>query len=311
MRILVTGASGLLGLNTALEAARSGHEVFGTAHSHALRTEEFQVLYADLLAPGAVERILDQTRPDWVIHCAALAVVDACEADPELAVKLNRDLPAQLAKNVARGGARLVHVSTDAVFDGLRGDYTEEDVPRPLSVYARTKLAGEQAVAEHHPQAAIARVNLYGWSLSGKRSLAEFFFYNLQARKPVMGFTDVYFCPLLANDLAQILLKILAAGLSGLYHVVSSQAITKYDFGVAVARRFGFDEGLIAPVSVEQGGLKAARSPRLTLRADRLAKALHEPLPAVSPGLEHFYRLYRQGYPQELFRMRGGERQSS
>jgi dTDP-4-dehydrorhamnose reductase len=147
-------------------------------------------------------------------------------------------------------------------------------------------------------------VNLYGWSLSGKRSLGEFFFYNLQANKPVMGFTDVYFCPLLANDLAQILLKILSAGLSGLYHVVSSQCITKYDFGVAVARRFGFDEGLVAPVSVEQGGLKAVRSPRLTLRSEKLAGALKEPLPAIAPGLERFYHLYEQGYPQRLFGMR-------
>jgi dTDP-4-dehydrorhamnose reductase len=301
---LITGASGLLGLNLALEAAQSGHEVFGVVHSHALRTGAFQTIVSDLLAPGAPERILDQTRPDWVIHCAALAVVDACEADPGLAVKLNTDLPAILARHVARGGARLVHISTDAVFDGQRGEYTEEDEPNPLSVYARTKLAGERAVAEADPRAIIARVNLYGWSLSGKRSLAEFFFYNLQANKPVKGFTDVYFCPLLANDLAYILLKMCATGLSGLYHAVCSQGIPKYDFGLALARRFGFHEGLIAPVSVEQGRLKAARSPRLTLRAEKLAAALGEALPTFSPGLERFYTLYQQGYPQRLFGMK-------
>jgi dTDP-4-dehydrorhamnose reductase len=304
MRIVITGASGLLGLNLALEASASGHEIFGVVHSHSLRTSAFQVISSDLLAPGALERILDQTRPDWVIHCAALAVVDACEADPGLAEKLNTDLPAELARHVARGGARLVHISTDAVFDGQRGDYSEDDEPNPLSIYARTKLAGERAVAEANPEAVIARVNLYGWSLSGKRSLGEFFFYNLQAKKPVMGFTDVYFCPLLANDLAQILLKITAAGLSGLYHVVSGQCITKYDFGVAVARRFGFDESQVAPVSVEQGGLKAARSPRLTLRTEKLSQALGESLPPFSPGLERFYTLYQQGYPPRLFEMR-------
>jgi dTDP-4-dehydrorhamnose reductase len=304
MRILITGASGLLGLNLALEAARSGHEVYGVVHNHSLRTAAFQTIVSDLLAPGALERILDQARPDWVIHCAALAVVDACEADPGLAAKLNTDLPAQLARHVARGGARLVHLSTDAVFDGQRGDYTETDAPNPLSVYARTKLDGERAVAEANPQAIIARVNLYGWSLSGKRSLAEFFFYNLQAEKPVQGFTDVYFCPLLANDLAHILIKMCAAGLSGLYHAVCSQGLTKYDFGRALARRFGFAESLIAPVSVEQGGLKAARSPRLTLRTEKLAEALGEPLPPFPPGLERFYTLYQQGYPQRLFGMR-------
>ena len=84
MRILVTGASGLLGLNLALEAARQ-HTVFGTVNSNTLNTNAFSVLQVDLLAPGAVERLLEQTQPEWVIHCAALANLDACEANPPLA----------------------------------------------------------------------------------------------------------------------------------------------------------------------------------------------------------------------------------
>src|SRR4030067_2437700 len=115
MRILVSGASGLLGLNLALEASQQ-HTVFGTVNAHRLRTPAFTVLHADLLAPGSAEQVLDETRPDWVIHCAALANVDACEVDPALAVKLNRELPGELARDGARGGARLVHISTDAVF---------------------------------------------------------------------------------------------------------------------------------------------------------------------------------------------------
>ena len=189
------------------------------------------------------------------------------------------------------------------MFDGQRGGYTEEDAPNPLSVYARTKLDGERAVLQANPQAIIARVNLFGWSLTGRRSLGEFFFYNLQAGKRVKGFTDVYFCPLLANELAQVLLKMLAAGLSGLYHVVSRECLSKYDFGVRLARRFGLDETLITAASVAQGGLKAARSPNLTLRNDKLAQALGEPLPSVSTGLEGLYTLYQQGYPQWLKRL--------
>lgn len=299
MRILVTGASGLLGLNLALEASKE-HTVFGQVNTHGLRSTDFNVVQADLLRPGTIERLLEQTRPDWVINCAALAIVDACETDPDRARQLNSEVPAQLAANVARGGARLVHISTDAVFDGLRGEYTETDPPNPLSVYARTKLEGERAVAAANPDAIIARVNLYGWSLTRSRSLGEFFFYNLQAGKPVKGFTDVYFCPLLANDLAPLLLDMLAAGLSGLYHAVSSECITKYDFGIAIARRFGLDETLITPASVSSGGLKAARSPHLTLRTDKLAQALGRPLPGFSEGLERFYKLYQQGYPQKI-----------
>jgi dTDP-4-dehydrorhamnose reductase len=303
MRILVTGASGLLGLNLALEAA-GGHLVFGQANRQGVKTDRFSVYRADLLEPGAVERLLDQTRPDWVINCAALAVVDACEADPALARQLNSEFPGKLASNVARGGARLIHISTDAVFDGQRGDYTEEDAPNPLGVYAQTKLGGERRVAEANPEAIIARVNLFGWSLTGRRSLAEFFYYNLNAGNAVRGFTDVFFCPLLVNHLAHILLDMLEKRLNGLYHVVSSQCSSKYDFGVALARRFGLDESLISPASVNASGLNAPRSPKLTLRSGKLAKALDQPIPNLSTGLDGLFTLYQQNYPQKLKEMR-------
>ncbi len=299
MRILITGASGLLGLNLALEAA-SGHTVFGLVNQHGLRTQAFTVLHADLLQPGAIQTVLDETQPDWVIHCAALANVDACEVNPQQASQLNSEVPAKLARLVARGGARLVHISTDAVFDGKRGAYTEDDPPNPLSVYAQTKLAGERLVAQANPDAIIARVNLFGWSSTGRRSLGEFFFYNLQAGQSVMGFTDVFFCPLLANDLGQILIQMLEKRLSGLYHVVSRECISKYTFGVRLARRFGLDESLIRPASVSEAGLKAARSPRLTLQTGKLARALGAPPPDLSTGLERFYALYQQGYPQKI-----------
>jgi dTDP-4-dehydrorhamnose reductase len=303
MRILITGASGLLGLNLALETSRR-HTVFGTVHHHVLKTDAFTVIQTDLLAPGAVERLLDETQPDWVIHCAALANLDACEADPLLARKLNTDLPRTLASHVARGGARLVHVSTDSVFDGLRGKYTEQDIPTPQGVYSRTKLEGERAVADADPTAIIARVVMFGWSLVGNRSLSEFFFYNLSQGKQVLGFTDVYFCPFLANDLAQIFTSMLEKNLSGIYHVVSSECLSKYDFGLRLARRFQLDGSLIKPVSVTQSGLKASRSPNLSLRSDKLAQALGEPLPNVSTGLDGLYTLYQQGYPQKLRSLR-------
>jgi dTDP-4-dehydrorhamnose reductase len=299
MHILITGASGLLGLNLALEATHR-HTVFGSANQNSLKTSAFQVIQTDLLAPGAVERLLEASQPDWVIHCAALANLDACEADPDLAKKLNTELPSTLAKHVARGGARLVHLSTDSVFDGRSSDYTEDDSPNPIGVYSRTKLDGERAVAEADPSAIIARVNLYGWSLNGSRSLSEFFFNNLSQGRQVMGFTDVFFCPMLANDLAWIFIKMLEKNLSGLYHVVGAECLSKYEFGMRLAKRFDLDGNLIKPTSVSQSGLKAYRSPNLCLRTDKLAAALGEALPGTSIGLEKLYQLYKLGYPNML-----------
>jgi dTDP-4-dehydrorhamnose reductase len=302
MRILVTGASGLLGVNMVLEAAKR-HTVFGTTHTHNIRTEIFNPIQTNLLSDGAVEKVFDEVRPDWVINCAAFAIVDACERDPNLARKLNVELPGKLAAIVARGGARLIHISTDAVFDGQRGDYTENDTPNPLGVYARTKLEGEWAVSEADPHAIIARVNLFGWSLTGKRSLAEWFYNNLRAGREMMGFIDVYFCPLLVNDLANLLLEMLERRLIGLFHVVSSQCVSKYEFGTTLAREFGFDDKLIHPSSYEQSNLLARRSPLLTLRVDKLVAEMKKTPPDIHAGMKRFYELYQSGYPNSLREM--------
>ncbi len=299
MRILITGTGGLLGSNLALEAAND-HTVFGVDRSCPQKTEAFTPVVADLLDPGAVERILDDTQPDWVIHCAAQANLDACEHEPEKAWELNADLPRKLAQHVARGGARLLHVSTDAVFDGQKGDYSESDPPNPVNVYSQTKLAGENAVLDVATDAIVARINIFGWSPTGKRSLAEFFFNNLEVGNPVMGFLDVFFCPLLVNDIADLFLGMLQKGLSGLYHVVSSECISKYDFGVAIASKFNFDPDLITPISVSQSGLKAVRSPNLTLRVDKLIHDLGVVPPDLSTGIDRMYALYQQNYPQLL-----------
>jgi dTDP-4-dehydrorhamnose reductase len=309
MRILVTGASGLLGANVALEAS-AGHTVFGVGNRSPLNTQDFSVLTADLLQPGELVRVLEQTQPDWVIHCAALANLEDCEKDPVLARRINSEFPGMLAEQCRKGGARLLHVSTDAVFDGQKGNeetkfpyYTEADEPNPLNVYAQSKLDGERAVADANPNALIARVNLFGFSPSGRRSLAEFFLYNLMEGKPVKGFTDVFFCPMLVNDIAHIFFKMLAADLSGLYHVFSAECVSKYEFGVQIAERFGLDAGLIAPVSVVDGGLTAARSPNLRMDVRKLSTDLGEVPPVFSPMLERFYTLYQEGYPQRVKRL--------
>ncbi len=298
-KILVTGASGLLGLNFALRY-HAEHQVSGVVHSHPLMQAPFEQIAADLSDADTLARILERTQPEVVLHCAALANVDACEREPEHAMRVNRDLPAALAKAAARDGFRLVHLSTDAVFDGQRGDYREDDSPNPLSVYARSKLAAEQAVLQACPQALVARVNFYGWSLSGRRSLGEFFYANLKNRQPVKGFTDVFFCPLEATLLADVLLRLAMVGVGGIYHVVSSECLSKYQFGLAVAQKFGLDGGLIAPVSVREGGLVAQRSPNLRLRTDKLSAALGQPAPDQAAGLERFHHLFISGHPQRI-----------
>lgn len=304
-RLLVTGASGLLGLNLGFQAA-GRYALAGITHSHRLQGAPFEVIEADLAQPGAFARILESFRPDAVIHAAALANVDACEKNPDLSRRLNAELPGEVAEACARHSLGLVHISTDAVFDGVRGGYEEDDAPNPQGVYARDKLAGELAVFSAYPRAAVARVNFFGWSLAGRRSLAEFFYFNLSAGQRVNGFTDVFFCPLLANDLAEALFEMLSRELNGLYHVLSRESQSKYAFGLSIARAFGLDETLIEPVSVLAGGLAAKRSPNLTLRVGKLEAALGRAMPGQAEELQRFLRQHQEGYPSKVRSLANG-----
>ncbi|MCL4531106.1 MAG: SDR family oxidoreductase [Chloroflexi bacterium] len=298
-RILITGASGLLGLNLALDAART-HEIIGVDRN-TLAGVPFKVISTDLLAPNAVYRVLTESHPEAVIHCAALANLDACEADPNLARQVNAELPARFADECARRKIRLIHISTDAVFDGQKdGYYTEGDAPNPVGIYAATKYEGERAVLQINSLAIVARVNFYGWSLNGRRSLAEFFVNNLSNGKNVNGFTDVIFCPMWVNHLGTLLIQMLDRGLRGLYHAVGAQAMSKYQFGVEIARKFGLRESLISPQSVETSDLTAQRSHNLWLSTHKLSTDLGVTIPDFSTGLNEFYTQYQQGYPQKI-----------
>ena len=299
MKLLITGASGLLGLNLAVEAARS-HQVVGTDRGR-LMSAPFEVLHADLLEPGAADRMMDQAQPDAVINCAAIANVDQCEADPDLARRVNAEVPERIAAACASLGTRLIQISTDAVFDGTKpGSYVETDDPAPAGVYAATKCAGESSVLRVNPGAIVARVNFYGWSLSGQRSLAEFFVNNLSNGKAVDGFTDVVFCPMYVRHLADTLVRMLQANLHGIYHVVGPKRMSKFAFGVAIARTFGFADNLISPRSVEQSRLVAPRAHNLDLCIHKLSTDLQQAVPDFFTGLAEFYSEYQQGYPQRI-----------
>jgi dTDP-4-dehydrorhamnose reductase len=299
MKLLLTGASGLLGINLAMEAMRE-HDVIGMDRGK-LTSAPFPVIRADLTHTDVIDSVIDSARADWLINCAALASLEKCEEDPVQAKNLNTDLPGELALACAKRDIRFVHISTDSVFDGTReGFYAEDDDPSPPGVYSQTKLAGECAVQEVNPQAIIARVNFYGWSLGGRRSLAEFFVNNLSEGKTVNGFTDVIFCPILVNDTARLLLEMLQKGLSGIYHVLGAQPMSKYQFGVEVARTFGLRQALISPRSVEESGLTAPRSHNLWLSTHKLSTDLGHDIPPFSTGLAEFYTQYRQGYPQKI-----------
>jgi dTDP-4-dehydrorhamnose reductase len=303
-RLLVTGASGLLGSNLIMEAFPH-HEVIGLYHMHPIQHDSIHTAASNLDSKDSVARVIEDLRPDWIVNCAAATDVDQCEEDPDTAFLLNADMPGWIAEAAYAHGARLAHISTDAVFDGLTGGYRESDPPSPINVYGRSKVAGENAVQANHPGALVIRSNFFGWNAQSKDSLAEFFFAKLERGQSCNGFADVRISALLATDLAKLILAALDQGISGLYHIGSVDCYSKYEFGKQMATLFEFDGQLIDPISVDDARLGAPRPKNLCLDCSAFSKLADVELPILQKGLEGFRDQMSAGFRQQLGQLIG------
>lgn len=304
-KVLVTGASGLLGANAILELADQ-HQVVGVYNRHAVSAHGVRCLQADLSQSSEAGRLLEAEHPDWVIHCAAAADVDGCEREPDMAFRLNRDMAGFVAGASTAIGARLVHISTDLVFDGVRGNYSEDDEVNPINVYGQSKLEGEAAVLEAHPGALVVRTNIYGWNARDKFSLAEWFLDRLKTTGEAPGFTDVCSTPILVNDLIKILGDLLASSATGIFHVGGRDCLSKFDFGRMIGETFELQEFEIKPTSVDDLGLTAPRAKNLCLQSTKIESTLNLDLPGVEEGLAQFRRLRDTGFMDRLKNLPGG-----
>ena len=247
-RWLITGATGFLGANVC-EALAGRATRIGFARSTGPGGLADEWLLGDLRRPEELVALVREANPDVILHAAALASHEACERDPDLAHVLNVQATETLATAAEGCGARFIFISTDAVFDGSRGRYSEADEPNPFSIYGRTKLDAEQRAARL-TEALIIRTNFFGWSPSGTRSILEFFINSLSAGTPVKGFTDFRVTSLYAQSLAECIWDLSNAGARGVVHVASHDAMTKYEFGVQVAEAFGMP-ALITPTRAD------------------------------------------------------------
>lgn len=281
--ILVTGASGLLGsyLVRALEPMRDAVTFAGLTRVPA---GDDRWVTCDLTDARQVEGLIAARRPRLVVHAAALTNVDLCETDPGLAEAVNRDAAACVARLTSEAGGRFVFISTDSVFDGLRGNYAETDEPAPVNGYARSKLEGEREVAAAAANHLVLRTNFFGRSDRGS-GLADWLLRELGAGRPVVGFGDVIFSPLHAATLAELTLELARSDLRGTLHLGASDAVSKLEFARLVAQAYGLDTGLVRAGRLADAALDAPRPLDTSLDTRAAAARLGRPLPAVAMGV--------------------------
>jgi len=286
--VLVFGGTGLLGAPLALRLAERGHRVHVAARSRRFaEPTTIRSVRCDVSAAGAAERLLRELEPTWVINCAAVTSVDACESGG-IAERVNADWPRELATAAALTGARCVHISTDSVFArGPRQSEPEEDDARhPLNAYARQKARAEDAVLEASKgEALVVRTNFFGWPPTPERGLAAWALRELRGGRRIRGFADVFFNPLYTGDAIDLLLELIDANAKGLIHVLGSQCLSKLLFVRNLAEVFSLDSELIDEGRLQDAELKAPRPLNTCLSTTRLEDCLGHRPPTAREGL--------------------------
>jgi len=291
MRVLVTGANGLVGSRLTALLARRGHQVTGFGLGPQRVAGSFDYVSLDLADDVALASQVLAVRPEAILNPAAMTDVDACETAAAKAFKVNGVGPGVLALAANELGAHLVQISTDYVFDGEAGPYGEEAIPNPRGVYALSKHIGEQAVRALGSSWAIARTAVvYGWPAAGRPNFGSWLLGALQKGEPVRLFEDQFVSPSLADNVAEQLVDLTERRLTGFWNVCGAEVVSRVQFGHALCNEFGLEASSIIPARLAEAKLKSPRPLRTGLRTDKASAQLSIRPLSLTASLARFHQ---------------------
>lgn len=269
-KILIIGL-GFLGNTIFQKSTKSNMKSFGTHKSD-----------LDISNMELIEKKINEVKPDYIINCAALTNLDQIESDPTNAYVVNAHGAKNLAIVSLKKKIKLIHISTDSVFDGKRGSYKEEDMPNPVNEYAKSKKMGEELVKEISDKHVIVRTNFYGNNSDGK-FLFNWVVKNLQQKNPITGFHDVIFSPLEIENLSEMIIELCRNDFFGTIHLSSDNPMSKYEFATTIARKLNYNTSLVRKGSIKEAKFIAQR-PLNTSLSNLLAKKILKTQPLSLEG---------------------------
>jgi len=253
-KVFVTGSSGLLG-KAVIGYFRNFYDVHTTYYKNYFPLDGCNLAKIDLRNKSTINLLLKKINPSLIIHTAALTDVDYCETHKEETYASNVLAAKYIAEESAKLNSKLIHISTNFLFDGKKALYKEEDSPSPVNYYSRTKAEAEKAV-------------------QNKKSFPETVIHNLRNNLPVKAYTDQYFSPILVNHLARILDSLYKKDAKGIFHVGTDQRISRYEFALKIADVFSLDKTLIHPINLAEFRQKIKRPDDTSLDNSKLKSFL-------------------------------------
>ncbi len=278
MKTLITGASGRIGREIASRRPED-MDIEALIEPGEQHIPPYKWLRTDITDREKILMAVTCSNPDIVVHLAAMTDVDACEADPGMAMRVNRDGAAYVAEACKRCGAKLVYVSTDYVFNGKRGPYTEDDEPAPANVYGRSKLEGERVSVDMCPEALIVRISV---PFGTRREHTPHNFISriiddLAEGNAIRAVHDQYTTPAFMPELADVIWTLAGKDMQGIVHYGTSDRLSRYDMARTICEIMGFDDSLVEKAATADFGFIAPRPLESGFVTDRLLDILGYP----------------------------------
>ena len=255
MKIMILGANGFTGRRI-LKRLSSKHQVLACSlHPDILPEEGYDFHILDMQNVDATDALLNNFRPDVIINASAMSVVDYCEQHPEEAYALNVTAVKHLAEYSQSNTCRLIHLSTDFVFDGTATEaYTETDTTNPINYYGKTKQWSEEAIEQACTNYAIARIEVvYGKPFNGQHgNIVHLVKTRLENGQSIRVVSDQFRSPTWVEDIARAIESLLSDKYQGIYHICGGETMSVADIAYRVAKHFGLDTSLIQPVTTDE-----------------------------------------------------------
>lgn len=281
MRVFIVGASGFIG-NILLDYFSKEHQVDGSFYSNPVEG----LVHLDMTDKKFVMDIITSLKPDVIMHPAANPNVEYCEEHQKETWYVNVEGSKNLIESAHDIGAKFVFFSSDYIFDGTEGPYSEEDIPNPINEYGKQKLAVEKLIKDSIENYLIIRTTVvYGWERHGKNFVMAMI-RNLNSGKFMKIPYDQIGSPTYADNMVQVVKELVKLDKIGVYHVAGSDLMNRYAFAKNVADIFELDESLLIPVTTDELGQKAKRPLKAGMKITNVQKDVSIHLMGVKEGLE-------------------------
>ena len=286
MKILVLGGSGLVGDHF---ITNSKSNDFITTYRNNV-TNFSNVISVKINLPQdwpKLEELILKEKPDIVLNSIAYSNSDFCETNREETYMLHVKISEKITTICSKINSKIVFLSTDYVFDGKKGNYTENDKTNPINYYGHTKDLAEKIILKNENNLVLRTAMVYG--LSSKVRFLRYVIENLKKDQEINTYDDIFNSATLLGDLTNGISKAIELDASGIYHIVGSSCVSRFDFAKTVAKVFNFNENLVKPVSIISAKLKAQRAVKPCLNNSKAVKTFNIKFSSINEGIKQVY----------------------